>query len=101
MDSCFSAAEAENEKMAEAELTINAQARTASSVRLLVLLQVDQTPVLGLLLLQRINRESTQQFGIKIGGFLRQDLDRKSTRLNSSHQIISYAVFCLKKKKLS
>src|SRR3990170_520322 len=26
-----------------------------------------------------------------------QSLDRKSTRLNSSHQIISYAVFCLKK----
>src|SRR5258708_30491189 len=25
--------------------------------------------------------------------------DRKSTRMNSSHQIISYAVFCLKKKK--
>src|SRR5258708_27215380 len=29
----------------------------------------------------------------------RAPLDRKSTRLNSSHQIISYAVFCLKKKK--
>src|SRR5258708_28906670 len=29
---------------------------------------------------------------------IRKDLDRKSTRLNSSHQIISYAVFCLKKK---
>src|SRR5258708_32427200 len=28
-------------------------------------------------------------------------LDRKSTRLNSSHQIISYAVFCLKKKRES
>src|SRR5260363_85860 len=28
------------------------------------------------------------------------DEDRKSTRLNSSHQIISYAVFCLKKKKI-
>src|SRR5258708_11268250 len=28
-----------------------------------------------------------------------QLVDRKSTRLNSSHQIISYAVFCLKKKK--
>src|SRR5690625_6811753 len=27
------------------------------------------------------------------------DLDRKSTRLNSSHVAISYAVFCLKKKK--
>src|SRR5438552_11191508 len=26
------------------------------------------------------------------------ETDRKSTRLNSSHQIISYAVFCLKKK---
>src|SRR3712207_8391761 len=35
----------------------------------------------------------------------RQDLrhveDRKSTRLNSSHANISYAVFCLKKKKIS
>src|SRR5258708_32044803 len=29
-----------------------------------------------------------------------QTLDRKSTRLNSSHQIISYAVFCLKKKTI-
>src|SRR5258708_12087712 len=29
----------------------------------------------------------------------RRDLDRKSTRLNSSHQILSYAVFFLKKKK--
>src|SRR3712207_7668523 len=28
----------------------------------------------------------------------RQELDRKSTRLNSSHANISYAVFCLKKK---
>src|SRR5256885_9066680 len=28
-----------------------------------------------------------------------RDLDRKSTRLNSSHLVISYAVFCLKKKK--
>src|SRR5258708_18095683 len=30
----------------------------------------------------------------------RNFLDRKSTRLNSSHQIISYAVFCLKKKSI-
>src|SRR5258708_30035632 len=29
---------------------------------------------------------------------VRRSEDRKSTRLNSSHQIISYAVFCLKKK---
>src|SRR5260221_3654484 len=34
-------------------------------------------------------------------GLLSWILDRKSTRLNSSHTVISYAVFCLKKKKLS
>src|SRR2546427_6078140 len=32
-------------------------------------------------------------------GARRQPADRKSTRLNSSHSQISYAVFCLKKKK--
>src|SRR5258708_38147915 len=32
--------------------------------------------------------------GVRVGAE-----DRKSTRLNSSHQIISYAVFCLKKKR--
>src|SRR5216683_1055527 len=35
------------------------------------------------------------------GDVLRVDDDRKSTRLNSSHDQISYAVFCLKKKKPS
>src|SRR5256885_11945065 len=32
-------------------------------------------------------------------GSLKRQADRKSTRLNSSHLVISYAVFCLKKKK--
>src|SRR5690554_7243374 len=32
--------------------------------------------------------------------YLEQQQDRKSTRLNSSHVRISYAVFCLKKKKI-
>src|SRR5690242_21444776 len=36
----------------------------------------------------------------RLGGFPPyKDIDRKSTRLNSSHMSISYAVFCLKKKK--
>src|SRR5690606_10403285 len=35
-----------------------------------------------------------------IRGWAHGVLDRKSTRLNSSHVKISYAVFCLKKKKL-
>src|SRR2546421_3216194 len=39
---------------------------------------------------------SHTQFGLS---FLIVTLDRKSTRLNSSHDQISYAVFCLKKKK--
>src|SRR5439155_21532946 len=33
------------------------------------------------------------------GSVMARDIDRKSTRLNSSHVAISYAVFCLKKKK--
>src|SRR5438445_9936158 len=37
--------------------------------------------------------------GIVVGGKLLRGADRKSTRLNSSHANISYAVFCLKKKK--
>src|SRR5256885_7384681 len=34
-----------------------------------------------------------------VGGGMTGRTDRKSTRLNSSHLVISYAVFCLKKKK--
>src|SRR5256885_16293400 len=41
-----------------------------------------------------------QLHGIDRGAGLGQRGDRKSTRLNSSHLVISYAVFCLKKKKL-
>src|SRR2546430_11247690 len=35
----------------------------------------------------------------QVDEFLAEEIDRKSTRLNSSHSQISYAVFCLKKKK--
>src|SRR2546426_9173317 len=37
--------------------------------------------------------------GAMLGAADHRDVDRKSTRLNSSHLVISYAVFCLKKKK--
>src|SRR5438034_2278859 len=37
--------------------------------------------------------------GAENNGFRQFLQDRKSTRLNSSHTVISYAVFCLKKKK--
>src|SRR5438034_5135359 len=39
------------------------------------------------------------RFHERHGAGLHGILDRKSTRLNSSHTVISYAVFCLKKKK--
>src|SRR5207249_5075780 len=45
----------------------------------------------GLLTLPFTNRALKERAGVK---------DRKSTRLNSSHVSISYAVFCLKKKKI-
>src|SRR5438132_11766649 len=38
-------------------------------------------------------------FADEVLTYLELWLDRKSTRLNSSHTVISYAVFCLKKKK--
>src|SRR5438034_8178829 len=44
----------------------------------------------------------SRQAGAKVQtGIIEEEVqgDRKSTRLNSSHTVISYAVFCLKKKK--
>src|SRR5438132_9934571 len=45
--------------------------------------------------LYRLKPEPFQE----VDAWLDQFRDRKSTRLNSSHTVISYAVFCLKKKK--
>src|SRR3712207_8391037 len=45
----------------------------------------------------RSQAESNRQMTEELQG--QQERDRKSTRLNSSHANISYAVFCLKKKK--
>src|SRR5256885_6118885 len=42
-----------------------------------------------------------QQLGVVGAVAVHEVGDRKSTRLNSSHLVISYAVFCLKKKKTS
>src|SRR5699024_12094200 len=46
--------------------------------------------------------DPSRKIGAQMAEFLNlhQDLDRKSTRLNSSHVSISYAVFCLKKKTM-
>src|SRR5260221_7024663 len=47
----------------------------------------------------KTNKEGKQHIvDARICG-VRNSIDRKSTRLNSSHTVISYAVFCLKKKE--
>src|SRR5258708_27922951 len=48
-------------------------------------------------LLDRAEQDETHRMPVVFN--LSSWADRKSTRLNSSHQIISYAVFCLKKKR--
>src|SRR5258708_27206243 len=62
-------------------------------------LQADQSPAEAQRSLTKTSRRKSHlaaELRPEIG---RPATDRKSTRLNSSHQIISYAVFCLKKKK--
>src|SRR5258708_11028676 len=56
----------------------------------------DALPIFGRF---RIHSASAVVFKNAISAVFAATQDRKSTRLNSSHQIISYAVFCLKKKK--
>src|SRR2546430_11566144 len=57
-------------------------------------------PALLLLADHAIDAEEYAAAGEMLDQALAVNSDRKSTRLNSSHSQISYAVFCLKKKKL-
>src|SRR5947208_11849488 len=59
----------------------------------------DVGPVLEFRRLRRTRTSAVQRSPIRRSHRDPARRDRKSTRLNSSHQIISYAVFCLKKKK--
>src|SRR5690242_21376255 len=55
--------------------------------------------VRGMVTVQQAWAWGTDAFGEIYARIEQAGLDRKSTRLNSSHMSISYAVFCLKKKK--
>src|SRR3712207_7234069 len=59
--------------------------------------EVEFEPRVADLFEQHAGRRLRQHVGMT-AGHVAQDLDRKSTRLNSSHANISYAVFCLKNK---
>src|SRR5260363_44249 len=70
----------------------------SASLEAVPIKQVFKIPVEQLELADQCSPESFKGF-VTPNRFCFDSLDRKSTRLNSSHQIISYAVFCLKKKK--
>src|SRR4051794_41760264 len=61
----------------------------------------DALPIFARGALERHGHRAGRRDVLAVGQvhLLRQERDRKSTRLNSSHPSISYAVFCLKKKK--
>src|SRR5207245_9129624 len=59
---------------------------------------MERSSRLSIRILRRLPSAAT--FTTKMGALLRCKRDRKSTRLNSSHGSISYAVFCLKKKTI-
>src|SRR5260221_8528111 len=50
---------------------------------------------------EKEKKDSSRKSPIFVFNRETEKADRKSTRLNSSHTVISYAVFCLKKKKTS
>src|SRR5699024_3640865 len=66
----------------------------------------DEAPDFKLTQINKNNELETVQLsdyrgkGVMLNWTVSNSLDRKSTRLNSSHVSISYAVFCLKKKKI-
>src|SRR5438034_10419662 len=62
-------------------------------------LPISLVPDLKPALERRLRRPVSPAEERKLIDVVRRTLDRKSTRLNSSHTVISYAVFCLKKKK--
>src|SRR2546422_6369211 len=70
-------------------VTLPGGATTVSMTRLTI------APVAGRSITLVVPSTNTGNPGLRVG-----DGDRKSTRLNSSHGYISYAVFCLKKKNL-
>src|SRR5688500_20016110 len=79
-----------------------ARARRSTLFPYTTLFRSCDTPSQGARLLgnlpERNPRTGSPPFSRGLARSERFELDRKSTRLNSSHLVISYAVFCLKKK---
>src|SRR5256885_9174652 len=60
----------------------------------------DGSKVTSRVIAERLHREAEGNVAIQVRNSAERDSDRKSTRLNSSHLVISYAVFCLNKQNM-
>src|SRR5438552_11936867 len=92
------------EKITRSLRTLRLDTMRGKFVAFAVLATLFTTLVMTLMLYGRNRRSLSDRIGQELRGASsdvqhQRHEDRKSTRLNSSHQIISYAVFCLKKKK--
>src|SRR5688500_19769790 len=93
-------AEAQLKKLQKNQFTLDdfrsplRQVKKLGSFSKIMKLLPDQ--LLGGMGMPQLNEEQTKQMEKELKRT--ESIDRKSTRLNSSHLVISYAVFCLKKK---
>src|SRR2546429_6631548 len=69
-----------------------------SKPKLILVAVTAPLPGIDVLTEQSVATDHPAQIATSVIGICGRHLDRKSTRLNSSHGYISYAVFCLKKK---
>ena len=97
------AEEIDRRGLTDTQLELAARSRGVSSLQIAKLKQRIAAVRSGITKsseIKEINRlREVQDDNIQTSDLFATLADRKSTRLNSSHQIISYAVFCLKKKK--
>src|ERR1017187_10771916 len=93
LQACIDTALANNPEIAASQRKWEAARQKIPQARAL------DDPMIGVI----VDRVETKRFDTfdENEWMISQTVDRKSTRLNSSHRCISYAVFCLKKKKIT
>src|SRR5947207_10711673 len=80
---------------------LNKTGKVGRRTHLLVLSTVKRLGYFPNVHARHLASHDSRTLGIIVSDIENPSVDRKSTRLNSSHTVISYAVFCLKKKKIT